>query len=216
MAQVGKGQGPQPREQTSATPAAGSSAQGTAPAQQSMQRARGTGGSLAQPASTGLGTPFGLMRRFFEDIDELFGGFGFGGSPLARSRDLSLSGIWDPRVDVFERGDKLVVRADLPGVAKEDLRVDVMDDTLVLSGERRYEQERNEEGVYQAECSYGRFQRAIPLAAGIRPEDVDAHFDNGVLEVLLPKPAQQQTRGRTIDIKTGARSEAQAQAKIRH
>jgi HSP20 family molecular chaperone IbpA len=113
----------------------------------------------------------------------------------------SLESLWSPQVEVFERGNNLVVRADLPGMSREDVDVEVDDDALIVRGERRHEFENDEGGVYRSERSYGSFYRAIPLPEGTDPSACQATFRDGVLEITLPKPQGQQNRARRIDVK---------------
>jgi HSP20 family protein len=107
---------------------------------------------------------------------------------------------WMPQVEVLQRGNDLVVRADLPGLRREDVHVEIDDGMLTVSGERRYQSEGDEEGVYHSERSYGRFSRTIPLPPGTDEEAVQARFTDGVLEVTLPLP-QEQSRARRIDVR---------------
>jgi len=163
-------------------------------------------------------SPFMLMRRLMDDMDRLFEDFGFGrelgfGRGLAAplfsdiGRDVWGDGsnegatLWSPAVEVFEKGDKLVVRAEIPGVSKDDVSIDVTDDVLTIQGERRQESEDRGEGFYRSERSYGRFLRTIPLPDGTDPEKAEARFNDGVLEVTLPAPKREQKRGRKIAIR---------------
>lgn len=111
--------------------------------------------------------------------------------------------LWSPQVEVFERGNNLVVRADLPGLSRENVDVELDDDALIIRGERRSDVEDEEEGFYRSERSYGSFYRAIPLPEGINAAGCNATFKDGVLEVTLPKPAQQPSRTRRIDVRGG-------------
>jgi HSP20 family protein len=157
--------------------------------------------------------PFAAMRRWSEDMDRLFQDFGFGQFGLGRSpfRELGTLGgrlgsdqneisEWSPQVEAFRRGDKLVVRADLPGMKKDDVKVEVEDNMLTISGERTDEREDNREGYYRSERSYGQFYRAIPLPEGVSAEQCDATFKDGVLEVSLKVP-QQRERSKQIPIR---------------
>ena len=108
-------------------------------------------------------------------------------------------GFFSPQVEVFERDGQLVVHADLPGMSKDDVRVEVSDEGLLLEGERRYEHQENQRGVFRSERSYGSFRRVIPLPEGVNPDTAQATFKNGVLEVTMQAPQQQQ-RGRRIEI----------------
>jgi len=150
-------------------------------------------------------SPFSFMRRFSEEMDRLFEDFGFGpsfsgfgGSLMPRSEFGQAA--WAPQIEMFERDNKLVVRADLPGLSKEDIKVEVANDYLTIEGERRREHEETKEGRYRSERSYGHFYRSIPLPAGVDSKDVNATFHDGVLEVTMPAPPSQEARGRRIYI----------------
>ena len=175
-------------------------------------------GELTRRGSTpvseygGAGNPFSLMRRMAEDMDRIFGQFGFGPSlglgPLAspalgRGRGLSSGGLraWAPQLETFRRGDKLVVRADLPGLRKEDVNVEVENGMLTISGHRSEEQVEDRDDFYRSERSYGEFYRALPLPENVTGESCDATFKDGVLEVTLPMPKQQERKARRIDVK---------------
>jgi len=159
-------------------------------------------------------TPFSMVQRLSEEFDRLLTNFGMPRStlaPLTSSRGLwssaempgrlGVGGEWSPQIDVIERGDNLVVRADLPGLRKEDVNIDVQDDSLTIQGERREEHEDTREGVFLSERSYGRFFRSIPLPEGVNPDDVNAKFSDGVLEITMPRPKQETRRGRRIEIR---------------
>jgi HSP20 family protein len=150
--------------------------------------------------------PFEMMRRFSEEMDRMFeslglarGGLGFGGGQSA---------LWSPAVEVFERDNNLVVRADLPGLSKDDVKVEMTDDGLVIRGERKSEREEEREGWYRSERSYGEFYRLIPLPEGMDAEQAKARFENGVLEITAPIPERAQQR-RSIPIETSRGEAAQ-------
>src|SRR5918911_3413374 len=162
------------------------------------------------------GSPFAFMRRFSEEMDRLFEDFGFGGGLLTPTfgRGLSRFGelersVWSPQVEVFERGGQLVVRADLPGMTKDDVHVEVTDDALVIRGERKSEREESEEGYYRSERSYGSFSRSIPLPEGINAENANATFRDGVLEITMQAPERRERRGRRLEIREPAAGEEQ-------
>jgi len=159
-------------------------------------------------------SPFSFMRRFSEEMDRLFGDFGFGrglASEFGRLADLEGS-LWSPQVETFEREGKLIVRADLPGLTKDDINVDITDDAIKIRGERQQEWEENEEGYYRSERSYGSFYREIPLPIGVNREEANATFRNGVLEITMPAPARQSS-SRRVEIGEGTETEQQPQAK---
>lgn len=162
-------------------------------------------------------SPFAFMRRFSEQMDRLFEDFGFGSLTPGFGRDL-MSGfsdvnrsVWSPQVEIFEREGQLVVRADLPGMTKDDVNVEVTGDAIAISGERKSEHEEKGEGFYRSERSYGSFYRSIPLPEGINADDANATFKDGVLEITMQAP-QRQTRGRRLEIKEGGKLEEQTRA----
>jgi HSP20 family protein len=93
-----------------------------------------------------------------------------------------------PRMDVFKKENELVVKADLPGLKKEDVHVAIEEGDLILKGERKEEKEVKEDDFYKAECFYGSFYRRLPLNFEVAPDKVNAKFTDGVLEVRLPMP----------------------------
>jgi HSP20 family protein len=154
-------------------------------------------------------SPFSFMRRMTEDMDRLFENFVLGrslGLPFADAdRDAWRSGLaeatWVPQVETFRRGDKLVVRADLPGLKKEDVTVEANDGMLTISGERCDEHEDTRDDFYRTERSYGRFFRAVPLPEGVTSDQIDATFKDGVLEVAIPAPKQAEKKARQVQIR---------------
>ena len=115
----------------------------------------------------------------------------------------NFASLWAPQLEVFERANNLVVRAELPGLSREDVDVELDEDALIIRGERRSDVEDEDDGFYHSERSYGSFYRAIPLPEGIEPSGCNATFKDGVLEVTLPKPQQQPSRARRIDVRGG-------------
>lgn len=131
--------------------------------------------------------PFSLLRRFTTDMERFFDGFAGtrlleGESRLLRDAD------WIPNVDVIEKDGSLSIRADLPGLTKNDVHVDVTDELITIQGERKKDFEEERGGVYRRERTYGSFYRSLPLPKGVKPEQVKATFENGVLQVTMPAP----------------------------
>ena len=101
---------------------------------------------------------------------------------------------WTPAMDLVEADDHFVLRADLPGLAEEDVSIEVRDNALTISGERKAEHEKRERGFYRVERSFGRFSRSLTLPDGVDPDAISASFDRGVLQVTIPKPEQRKPR----------------------
>ena len=97
---------------------------------------------------------------------------------------------WAPPMDLADAGDHLVLKADLPGLSEEDVRIEVQDRLLTVSGERKAEHEENREGYYRMERAFGSFSRSVTLPDGVDAGKIDASFDKGVLEVRIPKPQE--------------------------
>jgi HSP20 family protein len=118
------------------------------------------------------------------DMNRLFDRFFEGRAPNGGSRR------WIPAMDLVETNDALVLRGDLPGMGEDDVDIEIKDNVLTVSGERKSENEEKGEGYHRVERAFGRFSRSLNLPQGIDAEKVEANFDNGVLEVRIPKPAE--------------------------
>jgi HSP20 family protein len=123
---------------------------------------------------------------FSQDFDRLFGSL-FDNSARQVQR-------WVPAMDLVEADDHFVLKADLPGLAEDDVAIEVQDNVLTVSGSREAEHERKEKGWYRLERSYGSFSRSITLPDGVDAEKVEANFDRGVLEIRIPKPEERKPR----------------------
>ncbi|MCG3161223.1 MAG: hypothetical protein JMDDDDMK_02374 [Acidobacteria bacterium] len=175
------------------------------PTQPAQQGERQTGLQRHDPSAiTSWASPFNLMSRFADEMDRVFGDFGLGRglghgwlAPLGRRE------LWSPQIEVFERGDQFIVRAELPGLSKNDVKVDVTNDALTIQGERRQESEEDRQGYYHSERSYGSFYRSIPLPEGVKTGEAKANFHDGMLEVTMPAPRRETSR-RQIEIQSGA------------
>jgi HSP20 family protein len=140
-------------------------------------------------------SPIGLLRRMSDEMDRMFSPFrsSLGGNELAG---------WSPSVEVFERDGKLIVHADLPGLSKEDVRIQVANNNLIIEGERRREHEEDKGPLHRSERSYGSFWRSIALPEGANIDQARAEFNNGVLEISIPIPEEKQAR--QIPIQAGS------------
>jgi HSP20 family protein len=121
------------------------------------------------------------------------------------SLEVAETRAWSPTIEVFEKDNRLVTKVDLPGLKKEDVKVEVTDGHLAISGERKREVEEKRNNVYRSEREYGSFYRAVPLPEGVKLEDVKATFADGVLEVSVPLPARAQARVRKVEIQEPAK-----------
>ena len=115
---------------------------------------------------------------------------------------------WTPAVDVIENETDYTLRADLPGLSEKDIAIELDSDVLTISGERRSEHEERAGGYYRIERSSGSFRRSLRLPEGVDPESITAQFENGVLEVTVPKPAERTPRKVAITVGAGAEEPA--------
>jgi HSP20 family protein len=150
--------------------------------------------------------PFAMLRQMTSDLDQMFDDAPWAAFrwPSLRLRGSGEPLTWAPKIDVFERDNRLVTKVDLPGMKKEDVKVEVTDGHLAISGERKRETEEKKERTYRYEREYGSFSRAIPLPEGVKLEDVKATFADGVLEVSVPLPAHAEAKIRQVEIKDAA------------
>jgi HSP20 family protein len=142
---------------------------------------------------------------FADELERMFDDFGFGRGWLGRalfSRPHRQGAVetWSPQIELSQQYNELVVRADLPGLKKDDVNIDITDEAVTISGERKQEQESESAGVYRSERSYGSFYRTIPLPRGAISDQAKATFKDGVLEIRVPAPPDQVSRGRRIEI----------------
>jgi HSP20 family protein len=139
------------------------------------------------------------MRQMQDEFSRFFG------RPTSErdwpARSWTQMGEWAPAIDVFQRGDDFVVRADVPGMSRDDVSVEVGDDSLTIRGERKYEHDEEGEGIFRSERSYGSFVRVVPLPEGAIADTAKASFKNGVLEIVLQAPPSEVRRGRRLEIK---------------
>jgi len=122
----------------------------------------------------------------------------FPSRPAGREDEMGLFD-WRPTVDTYEEGDNIVIKAELPGVNKDDVSIDVKDNVLTLKGERKHEENVNEDNYYRRESAYGKFQRAFTLPDAVDPNKIEASYKDGVLKVTVPKA--EETKAKKIEIK---------------
>ncbi|MZP19051.1 Hsp20/alpha crystallin family protein, partial [Escherichia coli] len=127
-----------------------------------------------------VSSPFALMRQMSDEMDRLFadvfaGGFGRGASLAPRTvgtLTIPAQQLWVPQLEILERDGQMVVRADLPGLSKEDVKVRLENGALVLEGERKQQHEDRQGGYYRSERLYGSFRRVVALPEGANPDEV--------------------------------------------
>jgi HSP20 family protein len=179
-------------------------ASGTTTGRALQSRREGGRGEIAwrDPFSGIWGSdPFSTMRRFSEQMDRWFGEMGFDRDSGAwRGVSAGRPSFWSPQVEANQRGDRFIVRVDLPGLKKDDVNIEVADNMLTIQGERRDEHEEDREGYYRSECRYGSFARVIPLPEGSIAETAKASFKDGVLEITVQAPPREVSRGRRVEI----------------
>lgn len=151
--------------------------------------------SLARPIA--FRDPFATLRQMTTDFDRMWNvPFIAPFRAFAAKEPVE----WSPMIDVFEKDKRLVTRVDLPGMKKEDVKVEVTDGNLTISGERKREFEEKKDNYYRSEREYGSFYRAVPLPDGCKVEDVQATFVDGVLEVSIPLPVLQKPAPKAVEI----------------
>jgi HSP20 family protein len=146
--------------------------------------------------------PFDFLRQMTSEFDRMFETSGWPSLrwPVLRMRPPAEMATWFPEIDVFEKDNRLITKIDLPGMKKEDVKVEVTDGHLAISGERKGEAEERKENFYRCEREYGRFYRAVPLPEGVKLQDVKATFSDGVLEVSVPLPAKLEAKVQKVEI----------------
>ena len=163
-------------------------------------------------------TPFSFMRRFATEMERLFEEFEgfrfpslFGREFFPFTREFEHVG-WVPEIEVLRKNGEFIVRADLPGMKKENVKVEITENLLTISGERKEEKEEKREGYYRSERNYGTFYRQIPLPEGAKTDTAKAEFKDGVLEILMQAP-KQEPQPRRLEIKQGEEA-AKAKAAV--
>ena len=134
--------------------------------------------------------PFDGLTRWFDDIDTWFYTGFFTDLPER---------AWRPAIDIEENDGKYLLRADLPGMKKKDIHVELKDGYLTLRGERKDEHEDNKEGYHRVERTYGSFERTFRVPKGVTDKDIHAQYKNGVLELTIPTPKVEEPT--TVEVK---------------
>jgi HSP20 family protein len=175
---------------------------------QGIEKQRGPGSFLEPWEGFGV---FPQMQRFAEEMDHLFEDFGMLwprrrrpsllNRMFGREAEGKPQATWSPRIEMMERDGNLVIRAELPGMSKDDVKVEVTDEAVTIQGERKEEKKEEAKGYHYSECRYGSFFRSLPLPEGSDPSKATAEFRNGVLEVVMPGPKHPEKKARPIEVK---------------
>jgi HSP20 family protein len=160
-----------------------------------------------QPLASSFASPFEFFDRMTDEMDRTFArlwrDFGSPRRSLLSHAGFGPrtgQGLWSPRIEAFQKADRFMIRAELPGLKKDDVQVELTEDAVTLHGERREEHEEEREGYYHSECEYGQFYRTIPLPQGVIAESAQASFRNGVLEISMQAAPAEASRGRKLEI----------------
>ena len=129
------------------------------------------------------------MNRLFDEV-----------LPKAREEEGLARGVWSPAVDIYETEDSIVLKAELPGISKDDVTVEVKDNVLVLKGEKRFEKDVKEENYHRMERAYGAFQRSFTLPNIVDKNRIKARYKDGILEVILPKAEEAKPKHIKVEV----------------
>jgi HSP20 family protein len=140
------------------------------------------------------------VRTVQQEMNRLFGTFFDSQAGYGVRANGSGPRRWIPAMDLVEQEDRFVLRADLPGLSEDDVKIELDDNVLRISGARSAEQEERREGYYRVERASGSFSRSLLLPEGVDADSIDARFENGVLEVSVPKPAERKPRRVAIGV----------------
>jgi HSP20 family protein len=124
-------------------------------------------------------TPFNRLATLRDEMDRLFG--------LTSPREFGLLNVWSPALDVFQDADNVVVKAELPGMKKEDINISIHEGMLTISGERKLEENVKEGETYRRERFFGKFHRTVALTTLVDTNKVKAAYKDGILTITLPK-----------------------------
>jgi HSP20 family protein len=151
--------------------------------------------------------PFSFLRKVTDDFERQLAAWGIESPFFYRPLNSWLmpkiepieTALWTPQVEIEQRSGNFIVRADVPGAVKDDLDIEIVEDRLVLKGERRREEKEEREGYFRTERYYGSFYRAVPLPEGVDVDSAKAEFKDGVLEITMKAP-EVKTNGKKIEI----------------
>lgn len=160
--------------------------------------------SLAKKEPASPLVPFEGFERRFEELERRFEEFFHRPFSTMETpwwpRWPMLAAEFSPRVDVYEEGGDIVMKAEMPGMKKEEIHVDIGEDSVTISGEKKKEEKVERKDYYRHERSHGSFVRTCALPAGVETEKARAAFKDGVLEIRVPKTEEAKRKGRSIPV----------------
>ncbi len=131
--------------------------------------------------------PFRELARIEQELNKVFQEL----VPTPKSGEIAEVSTWNPRVDIYEKDNKLVIEAEIPGAKKEDVEVKIKDNAVVIKGQVKKEEEEKDKTYYRSERFYGVFERVIPLPVEVKTEEAKATFENGILKIEIPKSVEE-------------------------
>lgn len=134
---------------------------------------------------------FSLRHQMNHIFDDVF-------KPVVRGDSRLSMWNWNPTVDIYDNDENIVIKAELPGIDRKDIVIDVKDGVLTLKGERSFDNEIKEEKYYCRERTFGKFERVFRLPAKVDPEKISADYKDGILKIDIPKPEEQQPKQITV------------------
>lgn len=140
--------------------------------------------------------PFKELASLRDEIEKVFDSF-FGRTPHLIERE----GYWVPAIDIEETDNEYIVKAELPGMKKEDIKISLTEDSLTISGERKMEKEEKGKTYHRVEMSYGKFQRSISFPSEVKPEEAKATYKDGILTITIPKSEKAKPKEIEIEVK---------------
>jgi len=136
--------------------------------------------------------PFRSFKPFYGDFDSWFNGVANGSE--------SEGAAWNPSVDIYETENSYVLKADLPGIRKEDINLDVNNNTLTIKGDKKFEEKVEKDNYLRIERRYGSFSRSFTLSEKVDKENITANYKDGVLEVTLPKKEEAKPKEIKVEV----------------
>ena len=140
--------------------------------------------------------PHRRFRPFHNNVDRFINEFGWGLQPAEELDDTT----WTAKVDIYETETSYVLNAELPGLTKEEINIDVNDNTLTLKGEKKFEEKVEKDNYVRVERSYGNFARSFVLSDDVNTEGITANYNEGVLELTLPKKEEAKPKEIKVEI----------------